>query len=444
MRRWRRGYGRPAADASPREHTIHHMKLGISKEKSAIRERGARTQLGCVALVAALLLLLAPSWGAPQAAPNAGFRADGKIRIDEASGLREAYLPMLFPSSHAANLLALRNGDLLCAWFSGTREGASDVAIVVARLKRGSDQWSAPEVVDQQEGRSYQNPVLFEVPDGKIWLFHSSQEADKGESHANILVLTSDDGGETWSSAKPAFTKPGAFTRQPMVVLPNGDWMLPMYFAGGGPKAANSSSTAYPAMQVSSDHGVSWKEYDVPDAAGLVQPVVLQLAAHRFVAFFRSRAADWIYRSTSADGVMWSAPVRTALPNNNASIGAARLKDGRIAMAFNNCSALDAPAGTQKAPRKPLSIALSADGGVTWPWVRDVQTGDEPGAAQAGGSDEYSYPAIVQSADGSILLAYTFRRLTIKYVVMDEGWIESGGTAGRYQGNARRGAPGKP
>eukprot|EP00959_Pyramimonas_sp_CCMP1952_P179634 3755948-Pyramimonas_sp.AAC.1 len=36
---------------------------------------------------------------------------------------------------------------------------------------------------------------------------------------------------------------------------------------------------------------------------------------------------------------------------------------------------------------------------------------------------EYSYPALVQAPDGAIHLAYTWRRLTIKHVVISEGWI---------------------
>ncbi|MGC1188108.1 MAG: sialidase family protein [Candidatus Acidiferrales bacterium] len=384
---------------------------------------------------------------ARQTLPNTQFSIDGKVRLDGSSGLREAYLPVLFPSSHASNLLLLRNGDLLCAWFSGTREGASGVAILLSRLKHGSDQWSAPVVVDRQEGRSFQNPVLFEAPDGKLWLFHSSQEADRGEANAMILYLTSVDGGTTWSAPKPLFTKPGSFDRQPLVILPNGDWLLPMYYASGGQKLPSGVFPDHPAMQISSNRGATWKEFAVHDAQGLVQPIVLHLhpqrtsrapAAPGFVAFFRSRAADWIYRSTSPDGYNWSAPIRTPLPNNNASIGAAVLKDGRIVMVFNNCNASDAHGPAGKPPRKPLTIALSADAGITWPWVRDIQTGNEPGAGQAGGSDEYSYPSIVQSPDESLYLTYTFRRLTVKYVVFDEPWIERGGTIGRYQSSAAR------
>src|SRR3954451_15799795 len=77
-----------------------------------------------------------------------GAPVDGRLRPSAIQGLKEAYLVPIFPSAHAANLLELKNGDLLCAWFSGTWEGNSDVTIVVSRLAAESTQWTEPKVVD--------------------------------------------------------------------------------------------------------------------------------------------------------------------------------------------------------------------------------------------------------------------------------------------------------
>jgi hypothetical protein len=52
--------------------------------------------------------------------------ADGKLRPASVAGLQVAYLPIVFPSSHASNLLDLKNGDLLCAYYSGRWERKSD------------------------------------------------------------------------------------------------------------------------------------------------------------------------------------------------------------------------------------------------------------------------------------------------------------------------------
>ena len=74
--------------------------------------------------IGALLLVASFSGFAQQSAPV----FDGRMR-PAASGTREAYLQPAGATAHAANLLTLRNGDTLCVWFAGTREGQSGVAI---------------------------------------------------------------------------------------------------------------------------------------------------------------------------------------------------------------------------------------------------------------------------------------------------------------------------
>ena len=61
------------------------------------------------------------------------------------------------------------------------------------------------------------------------------------------------------------------------------------------------------------------------------------------IAVYRSRWADNIYQSRSTDhGRSWSAPVATALPNNNSSIQLTRLGNGHLALVFNDFSSKDA------------------------------------------------------------------------------------------------------
>src|ERR1700678_3030831 len=136
-------------------------------------------------------------------AKNATTLFDGRFHASSANGIEEAYLETLARSSHAANLLKLKNGDLLCFWFSGTHEGDSNVAIVMSRLAKRSRQWTRTTVIDHQEGRSFQNPV------GRIWLLHTSQPAGQWQSHAEVLYLTSDDEGRTWTTLQSMFTQSG-------------------------------------------------------------------------------------------------------------------------------------------------------------------------------------------------------------------------------------------
>ena len=353
-----------------------------------------------------------------------GQPLDGKMRHDP-SGLTTAYLDPIFPSSHAANLLTLRNGDLLCFWFSGTWEGQSGVGIVMSRLAAGSSQWTTPQMIDNHPRESYQNPVGFQEPNGTIWLLHTTQPAGKGESQSRVLSLQSTNNGETWTHSSVIFETPGSYVRNPLVTMPDGHWMLPMYFTTAGSGGADTGKDR-PVVAISADRGENWKICDLPDSNGEVQPSLVYDPAQGYLALLRSRRADHIYRSTSKDGCHWSAPEATDLPNNNASIQILRLTDGKVVLAFNNTSAELVDGKRRTGARKPLSLAISSDFGKSWHSIRDVETG-RPGNTdmrKQPGREEYSYPALALGHDGRIYAAYTFRRETIKVISFSEAWLE--------------------
>ncbi len=366
--------------------------------------------------------------------PSVVKLSDGVERKDAGMGAADTYLPILYPSSHAANLLELKNGDVLCVWFSGTWEGSSNVAIVISRRPKGARNWGPTVLIDRHVGESYQNPVLFQEPDGTVDLYHTTQGAEVGEANAHVLHLVSKDNGATWSKPALVFAKPGAFSRHPLLILKDGMWMLPMtYVTSKG--IGEGAETNYSVVELSKDKGKNWKECPMAETFGKVQPTVVALAPDRFLSFFRSRASDFIYSSSSSDGCTWTPAAPTVLPNNNSSVQAFRLRNGHIVMAFNN-SSKNAPEGDL---RKPLSVALSLDEGKTWRYVRDVEVGRagygmEERKVKEPGREEYSYPSIMETKSGEIMVAFTYRRQTIKVVSFREDWIKQGGTAGEFKG----------
>jgi predicted neuraminidase len=401
------------------------------------------------------LIVVAPLWVASQTASDAqtvpvnlkpvGSPVDGRFRASALPGLEETYLTPEFASSHAANLLLLKSGDLLCVWFSGSREGDSNVGIMMARLPKGSNQWSEPQRIDHHPGESYQNPVVFQAPNGALWLIHTTQPAGQGQANARVLLTKSADDGKTWTTPAVLFDQPGAFVRQPLVTMSNGDWMLPMYFTPSK-GITNGAETNYSVVKISGDQGAHWKDCAIPESNGYVQPSVVRPQDGRYLAFFRSRYADYIYKSASSDGCTWTVPQKTQLPNNNSSIQVAKLTNGHLVIAFNNVRAVVTKGKPQTGPRKPLSVALSEDGGETWGWVRDLETGipragellPDPIKTEKPGREEYSYPSILQAADGKINVAYTYRRLTIKIVRFDESWLKTGTTTGTFTGDSTK------
>lgn len=168
-------------------------------------------------------------------------------------------------------------------------------------------------------------------------------------------------------------------------------------------------------MALSSDH-LTFKEYPIHKSNYLVQPSVVRPVPdrHSLLAFFRDRRAEHVYSASSPnDGYSWSEPKKTVLPNNNAAIQAGMLASGNMAIVFNPLTK----------GRNRIRIAISQDGGDTWPHYRDLEytkTGEGEGV---GHSVEYSYPSILQTPDGYIHVSYTYNRETIKYVKFKEDWV---------------------
>ncbi|HTV55858.1 MAG TPA: sialidase family protein [Terriglobia bacterium] len=391
-----------------------------------------RTVSVAILLTAGLLTGLAyPAISADQTVYQ---MADGVVRPSRFRGAKEAYLPIIAPTSHASNLLALPNGDLLCVWYTGTGERDRGVSIAMSRLDSGSSRWTLPIIISNHPGWANQNPVLFSAPDGRLWLFHDSQKHGSSEATAIVDELTSDDHGRTWTAPRPLFTQHGFYLRQPLVVF-HQKWLFPIYQEESGGVSSAAARNDYSIVEISQGSGKAWSGCTVPGSGGIVQMNIIKPFGGPLLAFFRSRFADWIYESKSEDGCSWTIPIRTSLPNNNASIQAVRLNDGHIVMAFNNAQASTMRGRPGAASREVLSVALSIDNGKTWPWVRDVQAGNEPPPFRPCEDPEYSYPSVVQSPDGMIELTFTFRRETIKYMTFDEQWIKRGATVGVQRGD---------
>jgi predicted neuraminidase len=352
-------------------------------------------------------------------------RFDGVVRADAAgSPLGEALLPTIHPGdSHAANLVELPGGDVLCTWFNGPGEGDPQTNIVLSRLDKGSGVWSAPRLLSSDTARSEQNPVVWAAPSGAVWLLHTSNEPHD-QSTARVLRRISDDGGTTWAAATTLFAEPGTFLRSPPLRLSNGEWLLPIYHCRRGAE--------YSAVKRSADGGASWQEHPVPDSAGRVQLTVAEVQPGQLLGLFRSRDADRIYQSRSTDfGRTWTVPTRTALPNNNSSIQLTGLSGGQLALVFNDVSAdrdqirwVRAGDGLRrKAVRTPLTLAISTDGGQTWPFWRNLQMADEEYLDNELG---YSYPSIIQTGDGDLQVAFSYLRKTIKHIRVGLDWAMTG------------------
>jgi predicted neuraminidase len=371
---------------------------------------------------------------------------------DTPDGRMVALLPSPAVQNHAAFIEALDDGTLACLWFGGTLEGKADVSIFGCTLAPGADRWSAPVRLSDDPLRSEQNPVLAHDGRGRWQLFHTAQpdgNQDQCLLYAHDIAF---DGGALASGTARIVDLPlGTFIRARFVRRTDGAWMMPVFrcIPRAGQRWNGSNDTS--GVAVSHDDGETWTLTEVPGSVGSVHMTIVPLDGDRMVAFYRRRQSDFVHRSESRDGgVTWSPPAPTDVPNNNGSINVVRLADGRLAMVCNPVSA--AMSGDRRAslydeiesdddrteatggcapvwgvPRAPLSICISSDGGETFPQRRIVD--DSAGTCLSnnsvdGRNKELSYPYLLEGAEGTIHIAYTYFRRAIKYVRLPAGWID--------------------
>ncbi|MCD8023207.1 MAG: exo-alpha-sialidase [Lachnospiraceae bacterium] len=356
-----------------------------------------------------------------------GLTPDGKLYWNEDLGTVEAVLPTGgYKTAHGPGLVEMENGDMLCTWFAGSFEGNADVNVICARLPKGSDQWEEPVTVSHDPERSEQNPSLFNGPDGKVWAMYTSQlsrvEGKDNMQFTSVIRCQKSEDGKTWTEYETFLPEEGTFCRQPIQVLSNGRWIFGNWICTDSELGLTGDPTAF---RISDDQGKTWRRVDMPQSNGAVHANVIELEPGHLVAFMRSRAADNIYRSESTDnGDSWTVPVPTVLPNNNSSISAVKLQSGRIAIAYNpTCTPCPTP-GIASWPglRCPVAVALSEDGGLTFPMIRWMERGEGyMGDENKTNNKQYEYPYIMQSKDGRLHLAYAYKdRFSVKYMSFTE------------------------
>jgi len=309
---------------------------------------------------------------------------------------------------HSSTLLELENGDLLCTWFGGTREGHADVNIWLARKSKGG-QWQAPVSVADGDGKTLFNPVLVQLKGGDIQIYFVSPGINDGK------VITSSDNGHTWSKPKEL---PKGFVG-PIVNKP--------VYMDDGTIIAGGSLQGGPGWRIhverSTDNGKTWtKVGPISDPVNtkykIIQPTILVHSQKRLQILARTGDSHMdakIAQTWSDDGgLTWSPVTDTTLPNNSSAIDAVTLDDGRHLLVYNHSTRED-PIGGRKG-RGILTVALTEDG-INWEaaTVLEYRTG----------SVQYSYPAVIQTKDGLVHVTYSWHRRRIKHVVIDPKKLET-------------------
>ncbi len=309
-----------------------------------------------------------------------------------------------FPECHSASIVELDNGDLLAAYFGGTKERNPDVCIWISRKVKGEKHWSAPQLVADgvmNDTLRYAcwNPVLYQIPNGDLMLYFKIGPNVAGWTG---WYCSSKDGGHTWSMRKPlqdGFL--GPVKNKP--IMNRGRIIAPTSVEKGGWRLY---------FELSDDNGLSWRKTAYVEAplnpktgkpVQAIQPSVIVLPDGRLEAICRTRSRQ-IGRTFSSDnGETWSKLELIEIANNNSGLDAVTLVNGGYALI---CNDYPIEVTKEKGDRTPLSVLLCEDG-LTWRhWIT---LEDSP-------ISQYSYPSIIEGRDGHLHAIYTWRRQRIKYV----------------------------
>ena len=377
---------------------------------------------------------------AQEISPDGSFRFDARF-VSAAPG----------QAVHAASLVELRDGRLQAVWFSGSREGAGDVSIRTAVLDPSSLQWRPESTLIGREQlqrvlwryvKKIGNPVIARAPDGSLllWMVNVSLGGWAGSS---ISWVRSTDEGENWSKPRRLVTSPflniSTLVKAGPVAMTNGDISLPVY---------HEFLTKFGEVLRLDSAGQVIDKVRITNSRTSLQPVLLPSDAEHAQVYLRSGTARALMTSDTRDaGKSWSPTHAGAWPNPDSALAGLVSASSDQWLALNPAeknrdilALLQAPVGasfdnarrwtveSSVTPQTPIS-ANSFDRLLS---AELVARGASAAQAQAyvagamrqlcgGGScaQEFSYPYLLQSRDGTIHMVYTWHRTRIKHVRFD-------------------------
>ena len=281
--------------------------------------------------------------------------------------------PLYASHNHDPDIAECPNGDLLAIWYTTVSERGRELAMAASRLRFGQKRWESASPFWDAPDRNDHAPALWY--DGKQTLYHFnglSVAATWGPMA--IIQRVSTNNGVTWSKARMIVSEyqgrnqvvSSEFrTREGYLVLPCD---------------ATPSGSGGTALHISQDNGKTWS-----DSGGTIAGIhagVTQWDDGRLIAFGRGDNIDGqMPKSISSDmGKTWQ-----RMPSGFPPVGGGQrcvllhLKEGPLMLgAFAKGGKDDEKAVpvhvTDSSGKKRriggFFLAVSYDGGETWPYIR--------------------------------------------------------------------------
>jgi hypothetical protein len=279
--------------------------------------------------------------------------------------------------------------------------------------------WSQPEAVHDLPGEPWGGTVALLDRRGEVQLFITRLRLEGAgkriavDRFIDVWHLRSLDGRTKWGEPQRVFA---GYTGsiQMALQLSGGRILLPLGVWAPGRAVAPPTGAHYCTTLYSDDDGKTWNQSPAQLTApcvegyngnnyGACEPVAVERPDGQVWMLMRTQAG-FLYESFSKDGVEWSKAQPSRFHSSNSPAGVAKLPDGRLVVAWNNCE-LPPRADGQGVygGRDALHLALSDDGGKTWRGRRevylDLRRNDSPPRTGDRGT---AYPFLVVTKAGKV------------------------------------------
>lgn len=319
-------------------------------------------------------------------------------------------------NSAAENPAALYhpNGQLMVVWDNGV-QGEVYFSYVSAALAGSAAEWFAAEPLPALRTTAG-SPDIAVAADGRIYIAYALRfNEDRG-----IYVVSSDDGGESWSDPVLVFDGVEAgwdAVDDPQIAITGDGFVHVAWSQRSFPPANTLLSTAYAA---STNGGESWSEVtDLPFAE--VIPVWSEISAAGVQTLFRVWQEDaegfsnyWSQVSNDS-GVTWEQPVRISDRNN--PLGEAAL-------------AVDGGGRPHLVQLTGFAGTVQSDEGASpgvhhWGWSDGGWVAGEGLTTEAGNLADVEGVAAVVAANGDLVVLYSGLNLNVETGRLQPGYLAS-------------------
>jgi predicted neuraminidase len=325
----------------------------------------------------------------------------------------ELVFPLDAQHNHAPGIVECPGGDLLVSWYRGSGErSADDVAVYGARLGKGDDEWSEAFLMADRPGFPDCNTCMMIDRHRRLWLFWPTILANSWESCLTNFKLAGEydkPGCPRWDREGLILLKPDDFEEEANALLVE---MLAQFGDRVSERMRKEIEETRGRLGEKLYQRLGWQ----PRCKPTVLPsgrILLPLYSDTFSISImgengprnRIRVAE-----SEDDGITWGPVGVSELPNPGSGLDGVRLANGHWLLVYN-----DTTEG-----RKSLAVSISDDEGRSWKWTRHLERH---------GTGSYHYPAVIQGADGTIQVVYSYfveGGKSMKHAAFGEAWVLTG------------------